>query len=269
MTATQPTTRTSFESRIASYSLSENQKINAIISSVFEAVNIKHVDIKKLNLRSQWLLEPIHICIYLIYTNTNRTLRQSAIPFGVLNKHHTTALSAIKKTQRYIDNKDPKFCSIISKAKKILKDDYNIHLSDNKYTEVKKDIASYFNSKRVDQLTLEGVYIKTHESATSAARELNKVQSTISNACRHGYIICGYRWRYENDKSPFVYKKQKTKKELLIIQSDIDSNEIARFKNPTEAGHSLGINRHYIVQAIKQKSPIKGYWFEKKKVDCI
>ena len=264
MTATQPTTRTSFESRIASYSLSENQKINAIISSVFEAVNIKHVDIKKLNLRSQWLLEPIHICIYLIYTNTNRTLSQSAIPFGVLNKHHATALNAIKKTQRYIDNNDTKFCSTISKAKKILKDDYNIELSDKRYTETS-------NSKRVNQFTEDGIYIKTHVSAASAARTINKKRMNISNACIQGHKTAGFRWKYEDDKRPFLIKKpkSKTKKYLRIIQSDIENNEVARFKNSTTAGQALGINRRNITKAIKQKSPIKGYWFEKKKVDCI
>ncbi len=50
--------------------------------------------------------------------------------------------------------------------------------------------------KPIDQLSLDGKYIKTFDSAKEASAELNLSNGAISNAIRRGSTSGGYRWRH-------------------------------------------------------------------------
>lgn len=54
---------------------------------------------------------------------------------------------------------------------------------------------------RVDQFTLDGVYIRTFESISAAAKSVGVTPSMISNTCYH-YVghnsSAGYRWEFSD-----------------------------------------------------------------------
>ena len=52
------------------------------------------------------------------------------------------------------------------------------------------------SSKPIDQLSLDGKFIRTFKSAKVAGEELNINRSGISNAIRKGTTSGGYRWRH-------------------------------------------------------------------------
>lgn len=52
------------------------------------------------------------------------------------------------------------------------------------------------SSRPVDQLTLDGTYIKTFKSVKEASEELGLSNGAISNAIRRGATSGGYRWRH-------------------------------------------------------------------------
>jgi group I intron endonuclease len=52
-------------------------------------------------------------------------------------------------------------------------------------------------AKKVDQFTLEGIFIKTHSSATAAASELNITPSNIGKCCKGKQKTAGgYTWKF-------------------------------------------------------------------------
>lgn len=51
-------------------------------------------------------------------------------------------------------------------------------------------------SKTVEQLSLEGTYIKTHQSIKMAAQECGVSSSAICNAIKKGTVSAGFRWKY-------------------------------------------------------------------------
>ena len=55
-------------------------------------------------------------------------------------------------------------------------------------------------SKPIDQLKLEGEFIRTFKSAKSAGAELEINSSGIGNAIRKGTTSGGYRWRHHIEK---------------------------------------------------------------------
>lgn len=59
-----------------------------------------------------------------------------------------------------------------------------------------KEIMREKSSKPIDQLTLEGEYIRTFKSAKIAGEELSINRSGISNAIRKGTTSGGYRWQH-------------------------------------------------------------------------
>lgn len=257
-----PQPRTNFEERVASYRVSEQQKVNAIISAVFEAVNIKDANITKLNIRSQWLVEPTAVAMYLIYCNTSLSLTATGRPFGQ-PKDHSTVLYSIQKTQEFIDSKDDAYTKIIRDAKRILLDDYAITLSDDTYTTTSKRKLKIAPAKPVEKLSIDGDVIEHYESARSAAMAMKTNHTNIISACNLGHTTSGFRWRYKGNKE-FIYKKPLQKHVWKIIQTDIDSNEIATFDNVTKAGKKIGMKAKDIKKAIQDKFPLKGFWFEKK-----
>jgi hypothetical protein len=51
-------------------------------------------------------------------------------------------------------------------------------------------------SKRIEQLTIDGVLVKTWYNACDMAKETVFDRSTIAMAARKGYVRYGFRWRY-------------------------------------------------------------------------
>ena len=59
-------------------------------------------------------------------------------------------------------------------------------------TEERKTVA-----KKVDQFTLEGIFIKTHSSARAAASEINRAAGSIGKCCQGKTKTCGgYTWKF-------------------------------------------------------------------------
>lgn len=68
---------------------------------------------------------------------------------------------------------------------------YNVNYADA----IEKTIKS--NSKKVNQLSLDGKYIKTHESIKSAAKEAQIPDSNISACCKGKRSTAGgFKWEY-------------------------------------------------------------------------
>ena len=68
------------------------------------------------------------------------------------------------------------------------------------YTEERRQITISSNkkkAKRVDQFTLEGIFIKTHSSARAAAGEINRDAGSIGKCCQGKKKTCGgYTWKF-------------------------------------------------------------------------
>jgi group I intron endonuclease len=74
-------------------------------------------------------------------------------------------------------------------------------------TQEHKDKIGLLKSKKVDQFTLEGIFIKTHSSARAAASETNTHASSIGQCCAGKQKTSGgYIWKFSvcivNDETP-------------------------------------------------------------------
>ena len=54
-------------------------------------------------------------------------------------------------------------------------------------------------AKLVDQYALNGTFIKTFYSLSEAARTINVNLRTIGRACKRGYPLGGYIWKYHEE----------------------------------------------------------------------
>lgn len=72
-----------------------------------------------------------------------------------------------------------------------------ISSSANKIHAYKKEQNHYSRSKKVEQYSLEGILIKTFNSITQAAQEMNCCKSAISNCCLGRTSSSqGFRWKF-------------------------------------------------------------------------
>jgi group I intron endonuclease len=85
------------------------------------------------------------------------------------------------------------------------------------------------NKVEVNQYTLEGDFLKTHESITKAAEEMGVDRTTIGNCCRgKSKTSCGFIWKY---KDPEIY---------VINQYTLDGTFIKTFENIKKAAEMTG-----------------------------
>lgn len=128
--------------------------------------------------------------------------------------------------------------------------------------EVRRKIGES-NAVPVNQYTLDGRYIKTHISASDAARELTGgTCSHIANVCDGERLSwCGYQWRRDEganrcqidrvDISPKTGVDHPSSKP--ITQHLKSGQEIARFSCITEAAHAVSGNRSNLAKCCQGK----------------
>jgi group I intron endonuclease len=85
------------------------------------------------------------------------------------------------------------------------------------------------NKVEVNQYTIEGDFLKTHESITKAAEEMGVNRTTIGNCCRgKSKTSCGFIWKY---KYLEIY---------VINQYTLDGTFIKSFENIKKAAEMTG-----------------------------
>lgn len=120
------------------------------------------------------------------------------------------------------------------------------------------------NMKRIVQCDLDGNYIKTFESVTSAAKELNILRSRISsNLILEAKTAGGYIFVYEKDfpiRDISIYKQNK--KGRKVAQIDPKTGEIIEvFDRISEAGEKLGVN-YKCIHKVVDKEDKTAYGFK-------
>jgi len=85
------------------------------------------------------------------------------------------------------------------------------------------------NKVEVNQYTIEGEFLKTHESISKAAEEMGVDRTTIGNCCRgKSKTSCGFIWKYKDLK---IY---------VINQYTLDGTFIKTFENIKYAAEMTG-----------------------------
>ena len=127
-------------------------------------------------------------------------------------------------------------------------------------------------SEEVEQYSLDGKYIKTHESASAAGREFGN-QTAISAVCRQeesALSAYGYLFKYAEDTrdiSEWVdrYNKKKAsgRPKKKVIQKDKDKNVIAIYQSAADAARDLNLkDKSNICAAARKGNTAYGYYWE-------
>jgi group I intron endonuclease len=96
--------------------------------------------------------------------------------------------------------------------------------------------------KKVNQYTLEGVFVQTHESSVKAAESINVSKSTMSSCCLgKSQTSGGYIWQYADDN-------------YVISQYTLDGKLVKSFKTTRNAAISTGSSILGVYACIKGKS---------------
>lgn len=119
------------------------------------------------------------------------------------------------------------------------KEDYNIQ----------KQLYDKNLPKKVNQYDLNCNFIKTYDSLSDAARQLNCSGNinVIRGCCEGKYKQgLGYIWRYEGSKLPLVSvtntkRKKSGNKSKVVYQYDLSDNFIKKYNSSIEAAYELGI----------------------------
>jgi len=131
---------------------------------------------------------------------------------------------------------------------------------------------------QVNQLTKDGVFIKTHAGVKDAARELRISSATIwSSLTGKGTYKCKvggkqFRWEYTSENTQ--QKNERRRKEMEaeeaaipkpIIKLDLEGNFIEAYHNMKKAADSVGGVNVMIAATIKgEYKTYKGYRWEKR-----
>lgn len=124
--------------------------------------------------------------------------------------------------------------------------------------------------KRVEQYTLDGIFVKEYDSISDAARSVaNATPSNINSCCTRRHTSAyNYLWKYKDDPTPiqdFVEKQKATGKgaQKQVEQYDLDNNYIQTFNSCREAARSIGAPYHVGINSCclgKQKTAYGYKW---------
>ena len=124
--------------------------------------------------------------------------------------------------------------------------------------------------KRVEQYTLDGIFVKEYDSISDAARSVaNATPSNINSCCARRHTSAyNYLWKYKDDPTPiqdFVEKQKTTGKGMQkqVEQYDLDNNYIQTFNSCREAARSIGAPYHVGINSCclgKQKTAYGYKW---------
>lgn len=124
-------------------------------------------------------------------------------------------------------------------------------------SETTKDKIGKSNGRRIAQYTIDGILVRSYNSASEAGRSLGIRPSNIISAASHRdgrKKSHGYIWVWLDE--PKVDKKR------VLIQIDLDGNIVGRYSGPLDAECKTGINQSTICNALKGKQKTSGrfYW---------
>ena len=95
--------------------------------------------------------------------------------------------------------------------------------------------------KAVHQYSLNGNYICSYDSATSAASEIRQDVSNICSACKGEQRSCGgFQWSYEKHEKIAPVRKGKITIKRPVVQYSLDGVFIASYDSATAASKSTG-----------------------------
>lgn len=109
-------------------------------------------------------------------------------------------------------------------------------------------------SRRISQWTIDGKFIKMHESIQLASKEVNCCSANIGQ-CANGRrkTAGGYIWKYESESKKLVNKGKKLPLGYggnHVIQMDMAGKDIAEYVSIKEASRKTGCDATGIARAI-------------------
>lgn len=121
-------------------------------------------------------------------------------------------------------------------------------------------------SKKINQFTLEGVYIKTWNSETEINNYFqSKVQ--LSDIISDKRNFAGSFWTFEEVKEINVDDYKKIVSHSFIDQYDLNGNYITSYKTVNIASQKLDISYQKLNSAVFKRKPCEGYYFLKSGTD--
>ena len=121
------------------------------------------------------------------------------------------------------------------------------------------DVKPYVNKKPVHQYSIDGYYIKTHNSLREAALEVRgrKTGTMIGAACRGRYdTVYGYRWSFEKvDKLPPF---EPYKPERMVMRMSLDGTDKKIYNSIKDAAKENNVCGPNIIEVCKGKSKTCG-----------
>lgn len=109
--------------------------------------------------------------------------------------------------------------------------------------------------KPIRQLDMDGNLIATYSSFKEAEESTGFDHSCIVPVCQgKGDKAYGFRWEYEDDELRALADERRANRPTAgfdVIQTDLDGNEIARFKSMSEAERATGVSRNRIVECCR------------------
>ncbi len=123
---------------------------------------------------------------------------------------------------------------------------YNVNYSSHKY------------SCRINQLTLDGEFVKVWQSSKQIEKEAGYAASHIIQCCKGKYKQAyGYRWEYVNTDSQRVVNRQ-----VIVYKGD---DYIGTFANAVKASEALGLKWRSVYKCLHGSIPSnRGYTFSYK-----
>lgn len=92
--------------------------------------------------------------------------------------------------------------------------------------------------KKVHQYNLNGEYVKTFESFTEASKEINRNQSSISDACSNNVTCGGYYWSRDLVDKLDLNEYSSIQNKKTIYQYSITGEYLKSFDSTRETGYS-------------------------------
>jgi hypothetical protein len=130
---------------------------------------------------------------------------------------------------------------------------YNLRLggnSENHHTDTKRKIANtLLQNRKIIQFDIEGNRLKSFYCLREAAESVGCSPSSIGYCCNGRYKTTkGYRWKYESIdsngtecESNLPSLNGKYRKNMKIVQYDIEGNRLNSFNTSREAAEHVGI----------------------------
>lgn len=231
--------------RLSEFLYIKNNIMNSAISNIFNLKNVNWDKIETESLKSK----VIEICN--IYNSTNKTITE-------ISKEEKLSMQTIFK--------------YLKKGNKVGLCNYT---PNSEYT---KQRAINKKSKKIVQLSLDGIKIKSYDSIKEAVNQLRVSRnSSIGNCCKGlSKSAYGFMWMYEEDYLHHLENKldiptYKRSRDVEVVQLSHKSEYINSFKTITEASEDTNVDVSNISNCCKGVyTQAGGYiWMYKNKYDDI